>query len=235
MTEFNPPDQILKNSDLNLSALSEIFSHRTTSYKYLFFISWLDILKFKKFDVDIQILFRDIVVEILVNSWLPYKKYNLYFGKQDKIANQLDSLAISNAEIERQKNCQGSIEENLRSIIASQDLSDIVKYLKRYVPFRLISPFLKEKLEGIDIDHGVDREIPRISIEEFDRLKPLYCFDIPDSRKFTAIIVHPDWATYIQNNYSIVRNWASWEWLQYMQSCNPKVDVTPQKLFWDKT
>ena len=43
--------------------------------------------------------------------------------------------------------------------------------------------------------------------------------------------MHPEWINYFKVNYRIIRGWISWEWLQYMQKCNPSVPAISNKLF----
>lgn len=63
--------------------------------------------------------------------------------------------------------------------------------------------------------------------ELFDLKKPLYSID----RKTLSLLIHPDWAEYLNENYRIVHSWAMWEWLQYMQARNPNAPAVPKKLF----
>ncbi|MBC8122730.1 MAG: hypothetical protein H7Y22_12925, partial [Gemmatimonadaceae bacterium] len=46
-----------------------------------------------------------------------------------------------------------------------------------------------------------------------------------------SIKIHQQWADYFQKHYLIVRSWASWEWLRYMQRYNPNVPAIANKLF----
>ncbi|NES94541.1 MAG: hypothetical protein F6K32_04810, partial [Desertifilum sp. SIO1I2] len=129
-----------ESDNLNTFALSRLFSRKTTSYKFLFFLSLLDILDRNNFDASSPIEFRELVVGMLVNAWFPHYYFNLSFGTQDKITNKLDSLRLQISEsalnlADFNKNC-------LREAINKQNLEDIVTYIVRYVPFRLITPFL---------------------------------------------------------------------------------------------
>ncbi|MCD8485344.1 MAG: hypothetical protein LRZ84_00970 [Desertifilum sp.] len=218
-----------ESDNLNTFALSRLFSRKTTSYKFLFFLSLLDILDRNNFDASSPIEFRELVVGMLVNAWFPHHYFNLSFGTQDKITYKLDSLRLQISEsalnlTDFNKNC-------LREAINKQNLEDIVAYIVRYVPFRLITPFLKTELKGIDIDHGVDRETPRLARLYFESHKPLYCFDSTDRSECNAIIIHPEWALYLQQNHFLIREWVCWEWVKYMQARNPKVLDIETQLF----
>jgi len=95
----------------------------------------------------------------------------------------------------------------------------------RYVPFRLIRPFFKQELQGLkDV---INQRIEVLSREHFETRKPFILL-------LTKMWSHhyiPEWASYIKTNYPIVRAWVSWEWLQYMQRCNPNVLLLPTNSF----
>ncbi|MCC5899546.1 MAG: hypothetical protein JJU32_16725 [Phormidium sp. BM_Day4_Bin.17] len=225
MSNPNQSDSRNTYNDLNLVALSKLFKHRTTSYKYLLFLAILHKLKSSGFASSYSVEFRELVVEMLVIAWYPANVHYLSFGTQDKIVRTLEDLNLEAGE------SSSNDMNQIRQEITHQDINEIVKYLKRYVPFRLILPFFKEELQGVDINHAVDTEIPKLAVAKFNEIKPLYCFDRPSKSKFERLIFHPEWVKYIEVNYGILLNWVSWEWLQYMQDCNPSVEVTHRKLF----
>lgn len=220
----------LPNSEkLNISALSALFVPTTNCYKYLFFLSILDILVRKNFQKSLLISFREIIIEMLANAWYPHNYFKLSFGSQDKIADKLDALELKVGEpILKFRDPDKKL---LRTTIGDQDLEDIVNYISRYVPFRLLMPFMRQQLKGVDIDHGVDREMPRVAQRYFDSCKPLYCFDSTVKQECRAIILHSEWVSYLKENYAIVRGWVCWEWLKYMQKCNPNIPAVANKLF----
>ena len=64
---------ILPHSDrLDIGALSQLFSHKTNSYKYLFFLSLLQVLKERNFKVHMGIALADLEIEMLVTAWYPH-------------------------------------------------------------------------------------------------------------------------------------------------------------------
>lgn len=223
--------QLPQSDQVNVSALSRLFTDRTTSYKYLFFISVLDILKRRQFEVLSPISFQEIIVEMLANAWYPHTYFKLSFGSQDKIAQKLDSLTLEISEpILRFTDTDKKL---LRKTIASQDLKTVIYYLRKYVPFRLIIPFLEKELEGVNRGKGneLDVAIPAIAEKYFQSRKPLYCFESNKYKDCQSVVLHPDWAEYIEKHYTIVRGWASWEWLNYMQQRNPSIPGIVNKIF----
>ncbi|HIK06157.1 MAG TPA: hypothetical protein IGS40_15810 [Trichormus sp. M33_DOE_039] len=213
---------------LNISVLAGLFDSTTNSYKYLYFLSLLDILKRKNFDNLSTIYFREIIVEMLANAWYTHNYFKLSFGKQDQIANKLNAIDIEITEpILKFRDTDKKL---LRTAINNQNLDDIVISINRYVSYRLIRPFFAQETRGLK-DYDVNPTIINLANNQFDTKKPLYSFDAEDQKNCNAIILHPDWIQYLEENYIIVRGWASWEWLNYMQQRNPSTPNVVNKLF----
>jgi len=222
--------QLPSSENVSVSSLAGLFSNTTNSYKYIFFLSILDILKRRNFNISDNIAFEDLIVEILANAWYPHTYFKLSFGKQDQIAKKLESLAL---EIDEPVLKFTDTDKTLlRQSIAAQDLREITRKLVRYVPFRLIAPFFEKEMRSVkDKGNARDSAIPKAAEAYFDEKKPLYRFDSEVHSLCSAIIIHPSWASYLQEHYSIVRGWASWEWLEYMQKRNPNTPGLVYKLF----
>jgi hypothetical protein len=216
------------SDDLNISVLAGLFHSTTNSYKYLYFLSLLDILTRINFDNSFPISFEDIIVEMLANAWYPHKYFNLSFGIQDQIANKLDALELEITEpILKFRDTDKKL---LRKSINQQNIDDIVNFISRYVPYRLIRPFFSPETRGLK-DYEVDPRIINLANNQFDAIKPLYSFNAEIQKDCSGIIIHPDWMRYLKQNYTIVRGWAFWEWLNYMQQRNPSIPNVVNKLF----
>ena len=216
----NSIDNLPFSENLDIATFSRLLDDTTKSYKFVFLLSLLDLLSSRFFKVSSPIPLRDMAVEMLVNAWYPHSVFRLSFGLQDLVTRNLNEL---NLELNGPslKITEGN-KKILRDAIKTKTISD---ELVRYVPFRLIRPFFKELRELKD--HQVNIQIKLTANQTFETRKPLYKFDEPG----TSIIIHPDWATYIQTNYQIIRGWISWRWLQYMQKKNPNTPALANKLF----
>ena len=208
------------SDDLDISALSRLFKDTTNSYKYIFFLSLLDILKRRQFASE-PIGFKELIVEMLANSWYPYIYFKLSFGPQDKITAQLDSMSLQIGEPKLK--FDDSDKTLLRETISGQDVSNS---LLRYVPFRLLRPFFEKELGGAK-EYEVNRKNKYLAESLFDQRMPLYRI----SKESEQVIIHEAWIDYLKKHYSIIISWASWKWLEYMQRCNPNVPAVPTKLF----
>lgn len=226
---------------LDIAALFYIFDKVTNSYKFLFFLSVLDILKRRKFQVEEPITFREIIIEMLANAWYPHTYFKLAFGTQDQIASSLDALNLPIIQISNHFTDEDK--EKLRHYIARYRLKQTVKRLTRFVPFRLLSPFLDSEIVAEKIDKGkgtkLEYAIPAIAASLFYSQKPLYCFGSTEHTQVKAweykdcisLIIHPEWGLYLENNYTSVKSWASWHWLDYMKQKNPHIAGIAGKLF----
>ncbi|MGI0480867.1 HNH endonuclease domain-containing protein [Geminocystis sp. CENA526] len=229
---MNINSQILPQSNhLNISALSRLFQATTNSYKYLFFYSILDILSQRLFDhsESMSISFQELMIEMLANAWYPHTFFRLSFGKQDKIANKLDSLDLTVNTTVLKFNSSDKIA--LKEIISQNNLTAIIADFKKNVPFRLLRPFLQENLRDFDVNYEVVKKTPEIANQYFAILKPLYRFNANTYRESDAIILHPEWVDYFKQNFIIIKGWVAWEWLQYMQKNNQNVPNLVNKLF----
>jgi hypothetical protein len=208
------------SENLDIATFSRLLDDTTNSYKFLFFLSILDILSSRFFKPSSSISLKDLAVEMLVNAWYPHSVFRLSFGLQDMVTEKLDSSGLH-----FDKSILNITEGNkniLREAIRSKNIDERIT---RYVPFRLIRPFFKE-LKGLK-DHQVNSQVKLAAEQFFETRKPLYRF----SQDATEILIHPEWIFYIQTNYRIIRGWVSWGWLQYMQRNNPNTPAIVNKLF----
>ncbi|QCS48116.1 hypothetical protein FEK30_00925 (plasmid) [Picosynechococcus sp. PCC 11901] len=224
---MNSAQSLPTSERVNVSILAQLFNNTTNSYKYLFFLSLLDILKRRKFDVLSPISFVELVVEILANAWFPHTYFKLSFGTQDKITEKLDSLDLVISEPILKFNDPDK--KLLRKTIQNQTYDDLIGYLLKYVPFRLIRPFFTAETKGLK-DTEVNQAVLDLANNP-ENQNPLYSFDADLVKDCKGLMFSQEWAEYIEENFAVVKGWASWEWLQYMQSRNPTTPNIMNKLF----
>ncbi|MCG5531641.1 hypothetical protein LRD18_12410 [Halorhodospira halochloris] len=232
MPEDHISPQLPSGDDgLDIAALSRLFRHTTNSYKFVFFLAILDLLRRHHFDAGRPYSYQEITVEMLAIAWYPHSFFKLSFGTQDTIAKKLQSLDLSFPD---SVNIFSDDRRALRDTLAGTDLKEAHR-LMEFVPYRLITPFLDEPLKEAGIRKGpwmeLERGLPRVANANFDKYRPLYRFDADSDRDCTAIIWHPEWAAYFQQHYALTHAWAAWHWLQYMQRRNPATPGLPKKLF----
>lgn len=208
--------------DVDKNKLLQIFQDTTTSYKYLFFMALLEILKRDNFTSKI-IPFDAIVRNMLAIAWYPYKYFKLSFGLVDKIPRELAKIDIELLSLS-DSFAFPSHKEKLLKLLSTMIFTS--SEIMRYVPYRLLQPFFTESIRG-EKDGKKNAIIVNLAKEQFDEIRPFYSIDTTNS----TIVMHPAWMEYLYENYELVETFAKWEWLCYMQRRNPSVPNLQSKLF----
>lgn len=211
---------------LNLRALSKLFSNTTASYKFLFFLSLLDIINSDKNldkNKDIEpIPFHDIVTGMLYRAWYPHSQHRLSFGQSDQVVNVLNAFEEEQDGSINLRNAKNTIGEFLKRNPRH------VQNLMRFVPYRLLRPFGGMNLGGLEgaaLHLVIQEESAQYLTEQSEKAYP-YAPNA-DTR---SIALNPYWYLYFKEHYTILQSWASWEWARYMQKKNPAVPAIPAKL-----
>lgn len=213
---------------LNIGALAGLFRHTTNSYKFVFFLALLDLLKRDQFKGNRPYTYAEITLEMLTIAWFAHTFFKLSFGVADKIAEKLDALDI---DFQASTNLLARDRQALRTALQKSDLQDAGS-LMNYVPYRLLRPFLEPHLSGVDKGSGIfERAMPRITHAHFATARPLYRFNSDDYGQCASITFHPDWVAYLETHFPIIQGWAAWHWLGYMQRRNPATPAIASKLF----
>jgi hypothetical protein len=115
---------------------------------------------------------------MLANAWFSHAYFKLSFGRQDKIAQQLDALALVVEDpIIQFKDPDKTL---LRQAIATQDLKATITHLRRYVPFRLIIPFLETDLGQVSRGKGNQLDVANHhDLLNLERLRNAYEKTLP--------------------------------------------------------
>jgi hypothetical protein len=214
---------------LNIPALAGLFRHTTNSYKFVFFLALLDLLKRHRFDAERPYTYAGITLEMLSLAWFPHTYFKLSFGAQDTIAKKLDALDLG---LDEGANLFANDRRALRSALATVDLKDAAR-LMDFVPYRLQIPFLEPQLRGVDKGAWMvfEKAMPAIANAHFATARPLFRYDSDDWKDCGAITWHPDWVAYLERHFPIIQGWAAWHWLGYMQKHNPTTPGLSNKLF----
>jgi len=204
---------------LNIPALQRIFDKTSASYKYLYFLSLLDILQETGFN-RLHISFDEILLEMLANAWYPHQYFKLNFGSNDRIAQELDRLGVKELEVGTVSKSKSRLKQQL----AKRDYRN--NSLLNMVPYRLQTPFFSKELNDLK-DQNRNKRIVELAHRHFDTIKPLYIYN----QEGSGIIMNPQWMLYLFENQQMVRSFICWNWLDYMQRRNPSVPNLQKKLF----
>ena len=206
---------------LDIATLSSLFRHTTNSYKYLFFISLMNLIRDRQFEIDDGIPLRKIEIEMLLTAWYPLVFFKLSFGTRDQIASALEPIQFN----EDYRNVLSKTgREKLRKHLACIGRMSDFK-LMRYVPHRILRPFFAAETSGMP-DQKVNGEVFKLAAKLFNERRPLFRFDNSEE----CIFLHPDWIAYLKQHQTILEGWALWHWADYMQRRNPGIPAVTRKL-----
>lgn len=211
-------NQLLDSENVNVTALSQIFDGANESYQYILFLSLLDILEHRQFDVTAPIGFNELALEMLTNGWIVYGYFKLSLGIQDRIARQLHSLLMDNNPSFLEEFTLDK--QRLRSILGRTDYGQLIRYTSGTGVYRLVQPFFKQEVQDLK-GKALSQAILHLATAKFHEFKPLYGFNGEQINDCTALLMAPDWADYFRHHFRIIKGWALWQWLQYMQIHNP--------------
>ncbi len=206
---------IKNKQSINLGAFTSIFDDIVTSYKFLFFKGVINQLKNNEFKLE-PINLDEVMIDMISFAWYPTTYFKISLGNRDQIVSILNKIQIP----KNSKSNFSSLRGNIKKQISFLNMPDLLKH----VPYRLLTSFYIEELRGIP-DPKRNRALYEISINTFDKKKPLYKF-IDD----TKILIHPEWAEYIKENIALVEAWFSWNWLEYLQKNNSNVPNLSEKI-----
>ena len=212
-----------EHNQLDIGKLSSVFRDTTNSYKFYWFLSILDSLRDNGENIISQ---KDIALRMLANVWYPLDYFKLSFGSQDgfkKVAQFVSSKIL----VDNSPNSPSLIDQ-IKQNFTERDLTQLtqeIKKLYRWVPFRFVSPFIEAETKGI-LDQYVNAAITQICDELFESHphRIMYRF-VGDSIELNSI-----WVEYLQKHQGILRGFIFWHLVRFVQKNNPNVIGLSEKL-----
>lgn len=196
--------------------LSQIFNDTATSYKFVWFLA---ILSLVKREPSIRVLrYSDLFKEMVVIAWCPVCLHRLSLGAQDKLQTIVQ-------EIKKKSQLPPNAEpEEIRKFLSGSD-TGLVELL-RYVPFRLLTPWCTDQvLEKRDSEKDrIIRDFANNSQET--GLPTLYSFLPSDD----GIEINPLWHTFLTKNLETISEFATSHFSRYLQAKNSSVPDVVNKL-----
>jgi len=207
---------------LNIDAFSGIFRNRDTSYKFLWMLGILHVVKQDGCKNNV-IPERLLVAYMLDTGKYPLRRFRLSLGHHDQVNQTLLQLA-------ELKDWQ-DLGENVLDCNITTRFKDIPDFICRrligFVPYRLLSPFFpREYLKDLS-DKAQHRKITALAERLFTSATPPLYRLLPEQK---AIELHPLWRDYLATHMPIVEAWVKWHWADYVSGCNPNVPAIQGKL-----
>lgn len=167
-----------------------------------------------------EIEFNRIVARMIVAAWYPIMQYKLSFGVFDNLQKPINYVALKYGFA---SNCDES--ELLKFLCESEDkeLKKMMRDLTCMVPYRLLSPFFKDKLKGQN-KSSKNKIIQELSVESDT------CFYKIIKEGKNRIIINEYWAQYLNENYRVIKFWIYYKLVCFLQKRNPNVPAIAFKL-----
>lgn len=208
------------DNNINTDILENIFNNMTNSYKIYYFNSIInEVIRGREY-----IPFRNLAIGMISEIYNIILKYNLNLGKQDKLKEiifKIDRMYLKEKILNK---------DELYDKLISLDNPDFIKLIRilyRYVPYRLIYPFLKDELKGLK-DAQKNLCIENLAL---NNTKAIY--EINSEKEF--IHIHKNWINYIQDNTTVLKSWIRQESKKFLEKNNKDEDKLKiiQKIFQD--
>ena len=180
-------------SGLDIGAFSSLFRSTDTSYKFLWMLSILDLMK-----TGAELSSADLGARMLKIAAPLIRRCRFRFGAKDRIAHFLEEQDASGGQLP---------DFNLRQLLG-------------FAPYRLLTPFYEQALKNLSVD-ARHRLIRKLADDNFaGKSPPLYRL-VGEHPRISAIELHPKWRDYLTENSAVVRGWVMWHWALFLQVRNP--------------
>jgi hypothetical protein len=172
---------------------------------------------------DLTLFVSELGREMVVQAWHKRRFFKLWFGYQDRLQTVLDTLGESsglpsNASPQEVRNAaQSTSEDHLQKLLA-------------YVPFRFLTPWLRNALIGIEKDAEKNLAIRFLAERSQRTPRPApYRFDKVFG-KIDTIHLKDRWVLFFRSNYIALRAFAQLSLAKYFEVRNPGIPAIINKL-----
>ncbi len=167
-----------------------------------------------------EIEFNRIVARMIVAAWYPIMQYKLSFGVFDNLQKPINYVALKYGFA---SNCNEN--DLLKFLCESEDkeLKKMMRDLTCMVPYRLLSPFFKDKLKGQN-KSSKNKIIQELSVESDT------CFYKIIKEGKNRILINENWAQYLNENYRVIKSWIYYKLVCFLQKRNSNVPAIAFKL-----
>lgn len=195
--------QLPHDEQISVARLSSVFNHRSTTYKFYWFLAIIDAVEAGKERVSK----KEIFCRMIVNAWYTVNYYRISFGKQDRFQEAiLEIMKLEGIQIDEKA-------ELIYEKLLLSENKETIKNLNHFdanVPHKFLSPWHGS---------GAVSGIYQMSQENY-RLPPYALYK-------DEILIQPAWFEYFYKNSGVIKSFCLWHLARYLQSRNPNVpDIT---------
>ncbi len=217
-----------KYRELDLRTFSHILDDPSECYKFYWLEALIDLLEPER---DVY-RFEEIIDRMIANCWHTVTTYHLWLGPRragskeapnqlEKVINTLESLCLLTGS--------ASAEEVIRQLhIHDKAVRKYKSDLTLNVPYRLLSPFVKE-ITGSDKRWG-KREILDIINRCSEHSRLPYTFIRGKNQLDNRVVLDEAWKEFISEETPILQGWIEYHKVIFLQRRNPTVPGIIYKL-----
>lgn len=205
------------SASLEIAKFEQLFKDVNQSYKFFWFKAILSNIQNNK----TVITYDEILNEMIASAWYMVAEYHLNLGPSDtmeKLISEMKILSGLKSSEKKERIIEYLKKTNDKKILNSK------KQLSLNVPYRLLVPFCKNITEK-EFNGSKEFLISKINSQE----GILYQFGKIEGLQ-TTIIIQKNWAEYIKTNFELIKGWANYKLISYLQIRNPNVPGIIEKL-----
>lgn len=214
-------------NDLNIDSFIHMLDDTTECYKFY----WLDAL-LKLFSLGkTEIVFDDLINQMIADAWYSVVEYHLHLGPKNasgKIMNSLERAVIKLSQLTNIPNDADrdtiilAVKENDRELHGEKD------QLTKNVPYRMLSPFMHE-VKGND--RIWDQKKRFIAYIEQLNKKECIPYQITNGAGLKKrVVINEEWQNFFMDNFVTISGWIEVKKVRYLQGRNPGVPGIIYKL-----
>lgn len=214
-------------NDLNIDSFIHMLDDTAECYKFY----WLDAL-LKLFSLGkTEIVFDDLINQMIADAWYSVVEYHLHLGPKNasgKIMNSLERAVIKLSQLTNIPNDADrdtiilAVKENDRELHGEKD------QLTKNVPYRMLSPFMHEIKGNNRIWDQKKRLIAYI--EQLNK-KECIPYQITDGAGLKKrVVINEEWQDFFMDNFVTISGWIEVKKVRYLQGRNPGVPGIIYKL-----
>ena len=214
-------------NDLNIDSFIHMLDDTTECYKFY----WLDAL-LKLFSLGkTEIVFDDLINQMIADAWYSVVEYHLHLGPKNasgKIMNSLERAVIKLSQLTYIPNDADrdtiilAVKENHRELHGEKD------QLTKNVPYRMLSPFMHE-VKGND--RIWDQKKRLIAYIEQLNKKECIPYQITNGAGLKKrVVINEEWQDFFMDNFVTISGWIEVKKVRYLQGRNPGVPGIIYKL-----
>lgn len=210
---------LIPSTKVNIQPLQRIFHKTTASYKFLWFLAILDLVKEAgQGRGPLRLSIANICARMVAKSWIPIQRFKLSFGRWDQITAIIEALRNPENSFPfdpRYKESEALLTLESFAEAQPEKFKKIIYIpLSRYVPYRFLSVWFPKAADSFK------------EAVAFNSKRNPYYFPEDD---LSSIEISSGWREYFEENYTRLKDFTFWNFADFLQTRNTAVPALTKK------